>query len=585
MVIHTVKNGDTLWGLKKQYGADVNEIKRINNLTSNSLNLGQNLKIPVAGTSTGTTVRPVSNTAKSKTVVIHTVKNGDTLWGLKKQYGADTNEIKRINSLTSNDLNLGQKLKIPVEGSSSGTVSTPTGRPTTNTPKPRVLTNPVSSGGGTSKEVNIATASGKTRSVVGSPSASILAAVAKNRRAAFKVGKINGLSIFGSGLSGSVGRGGANNPNDVRKVAQRLAQLKIIPSASASAASVATGIATFQRKFHAKWWASRIFAYGDVKVKLLPTTQYTDGKVSPNDATYMILRDFTRYRIEFRDPKGRTQVASFKDFPKSNYCAYARGISFMGTASHVLNFARVGAPPLLGKIFTFISGHEARFDGINSYDKAFFSWGFMQFAGGGRSLHTLLALMKYRNPELFYDVFQRFGVDVEYTFSNNRFQPTATRLAVFVPNPSDGKTILKGEEAEKHIRSNKFLHAVFIRAGHNQQIAELQALFAMYEYANPALKRSITVLGQKIKTTDIISSEAGMAALIDMSINKGVGGAARLFQNAIAATASASGIRSVSQLKGLNEAKILQNMINANRADKRISKRVGAAMQKFSTSK
>jgi len=129
------------------------------------------------------------------------------------------------------------------------------------------------------------------------------------------------------------------------------------------------------------------------------------------------------------------------------------------------------------------------------------------------------------------------------------------------------------------------LHAVFIRAGHNQQIAELQALFAMYEYANPALKRSITVLGTKIKTTDIISSEAGLAALVDMSINKGVGGAAKLFQNAIEATAKATGIRSASQLKGINETKVLQSMIDSNRADKRIAKRVGAAMHEFSTSK
>ena len=420
---------------------------------------------------------------------------------------------------------------------------------------------------------------------MGAPSASVLASISKHRRATFRVGRITGLRIFRGGLSSSVGRGGANQTTDLRKVAQRLAQLKIISSSNASAASVASGIATFQRKFHVKWWANRIFTSGNLKIKLVPTDKYTDGKINPGDATYMVLRDFTRYRVQFKDQKGRIQAATFKDFPKSNYCAYARGISYLGTASHSLDFQRVGAPPLLGKIFTFISGHEAKFDGINSYDKAFFSWGFMQFAGGGRSLHTLLALMKYRNADVFYDSFQRFGIDVEYTFSNNRFRPESTRLVVLVPNSRRGKTILKGEEAEKHIRSNKFLHAVFIRAGHNQEIAELQALFAMYEYANPALRRSITVLGQKIKTTDIISSDAGTAALVDMSINKGVGGAARLFQNAIEATARATGIRDIAQLKGIDEAKVLQNMINANRSDKRIVNRVGAAMQKFSTSK
>jgi len=42
---HTVKKGDTLYGIARQYGVPVDKIKELNNLTSNVLNIGQELII------------------------------------------------------------------------------------------------------------------------------------------------------------------------------------------------------------------------------------------------------------------------------------------------------------------------------------------------------------------------------------------------------------------------------------------------------------------------------------------------------------------------------------------------------------
>lgn len=42
---YTVKQGDTLWSIARENNITVNELKEINNLTSNLLSVGQQIKI------------------------------------------------------------------------------------------------------------------------------------------------------------------------------------------------------------------------------------------------------------------------------------------------------------------------------------------------------------------------------------------------------------------------------------------------------------------------------------------------------------------------------------------------------------
>ena len=43
---HTVVNGETLFRISQTYGTSVDEIKRLNNLSGNSVVVGQKLKVP-----------------------------------------------------------------------------------------------------------------------------------------------------------------------------------------------------------------------------------------------------------------------------------------------------------------------------------------------------------------------------------------------------------------------------------------------------------------------------------------------------------------------------------------------------------
>lgn len=97
-VTYTVQAGDTLWLLSRRYGTTVDAIKKLNNLTSDVLQIGQVLKIPVS-----------QNTSYFE----YTVRSGDTLWLLSRRFGTTVDEIKRLNGLTSDILNIGQVLKIP----------------------------------------------------------------------------------------------------------------------------------------------------------------------------------------------------------------------------------------------------------------------------------------------------------------------------------------------------------------------------------------------------------------------------------------------------------------------------------------
>ncbi len=45
IIIYTVKRGDSLWALAREYNTTVNDIKQLNNLNSDVLSIGQELQI------------------------------------------------------------------------------------------------------------------------------------------------------------------------------------------------------------------------------------------------------------------------------------------------------------------------------------------------------------------------------------------------------------------------------------------------------------------------------------------------------------------------------------------------------------
>lgn len=97
---YKVKSGDTLYSISKKLDTTVTELKKLNNLSSNMLSVGQVLKIPTKTVDIGETD-------------IYQVQAGDTLYSIARKYNISVNELKNLNNLVDNTLSIGQILEVP----------------------------------------------------------------------------------------------------------------------------------------------------------------------------------------------------------------------------------------------------------------------------------------------------------------------------------------------------------------------------------------------------------------------------------------------------------------------------------------
>ena len=97
-IIYTVQKGDSLWKISQRYKVPVNDITAFNNLSNINLKIGDELRIPITN---------------MEAEVTYTVKRGDTLWSIAKDFEVSVDDIKNVNNLTTNLLTVGQNLIIP----------------------------------------------------------------------------------------------------------------------------------------------------------------------------------------------------------------------------------------------------------------------------------------------------------------------------------------------------------------------------------------------------------------------------------------------------------------------------------------
>lgn len=129
---YTVVSGDSLSVIAKRFGTTVEQIKNVNNLSSDVIRVGQVLEIPASG---GSEVQKPETLETSYTVVA-----GDSLWTISQKLGTTVHAIKTSNKLTSDTLSIGQVLKIPT--TSTGTVVTNPTENSVQAPPPEPVQKP-----------------------------------------------------------------------------------------------------------------------------------------------------------------------------------------------------------------------------------------------------------------------------------------------------------------------------------------------------------------------------------------------------------------------------------------------------------
>jgi membrane-bound lytic murein transglycosylase D len=116
---YTVKSGDTLGKIAKQYSTDIAAIQRINKLKGNTIRLGQHLLVPVAALEDeGYDLSVPNRIARAQqqgsgNKLSYTVQQGDTLWDISREYKVTVEQLAKWNGIAKRaTLKAGQKLMI-----------------------------------------------------------------------------------------------------------------------------------------------------------------------------------------------------------------------------------------------------------------------------------------------------------------------------------------------------------------------------------------------------------------------------------------------------------------------------------------
>jgi membrane-bound lytic murein transglycosylase D len=123
---HKIRSGDSLLKLAKQYHTTVDIIKRINNLSSNTIRQGDHLLVPIALKeldhyvfSDEQRLAKLQNRQRKGHQITHTVRSGDTLWDIARKYNTSTRQLAKWNGMAPKDmLHPGKKLVVWVDANS-----------------------------------------------------------------------------------------------------------------------------------------------------------------------------------------------------------------------------------------------------------------------------------------------------------------------------------------------------------------------------------------------------------------------------------------------------------------------------------
>ena len=104
---HTIKSGESLGKIADKYNVSISELKKWNHIKGNTIQAGKKLKIY----SDKKVI--VKTESKSNNDGTYTVKSGDSLFSISKQFpGVSIEDIKKWNDISGDNIQPGMKLKI-----------------------------------------------------------------------------------------------------------------------------------------------------------------------------------------------------------------------------------------------------------------------------------------------------------------------------------------------------------------------------------------------------------------------------------------------------------------------------------------
>lgn len=461
----------------------------------------------------------------------YTVAAGDTLFSIARRFNISVADLRQANQLTSDNLRIGQVLRIP-----GGSTPAPAPPPPAPAP-PAPPSPPASPSGGSTTLITYTVVRGDTLSSIARRFNVTVDAIKRQnnlKSASLRVGQTLRIPVRASAPTPP--------PNP--------------PAPSPAPAPNPTP--------------------SPAPPPVVNPTPPGDYLAARQRFSLRVLPDAGFRRFELTVPllNGSTIVARMRDnFTQSVHMRYPEGILYPGQSTIDLPNERVvsvGLTRQQAAALEFVSTHEGKYDAINSYDSAIFSYGCIQFVGAaapGGSLNRLLINMKRFAPARFAQVFQSVGIDTNGT--------TTTVL------DDNGRT-LAGDDAWLYIQRNLPLYGAFIQAGFEPDLVLEQLRAANDLYVQPTLNTRLQLNVGGITLTvprlgDLITSEGLLTALIAIAINRGTGAMGRLVSEVMATLAQARGIQTAEGLRQLDERLICQTIADSA-TDPRIRDRAQGAI-------
>jgi LysM repeat protein len=122
-ILHRISPKETYSSLSRQYSVPVSEIQAANPKSVN-LKIGETVYIPARSSTPAKSAEANTTPSTPKPAPVanipidgsskqtHTVKKGETLYGISKMYSMSVDDLKQLNALSSNAVSIGQKLKV-----------------------------------------------------------------------------------------------------------------------------------------------------------------------------------------------------------------------------------------------------------------------------------------------------------------------------------------------------------------------------------------------------------------------------------------------------------------------------------------
>ncbi|WP_052127173.1 C40 family peptidase [Pontibacillus litoralis] len=125
---YTVQKGDSLWVIARKQNTSVSHLKQLNNLSGDTIYVGQTLKVAGSASSNESTSNSTNNSnnevtnnnSQAGSNSVHRVQRGESLWSISMKYNTSVSHLKKINYLSSDRIYVGQSLKVTGSSSNQG---------------------------------------------------------------------------------------------------------------------------------------------------------------------------------------------------------------------------------------------------------------------------------------------------------------------------------------------------------------------------------------------------------------------------------------------------------------------------------